>query len=162
MLLHQGDWILVARLMPQDTRAVKEEPRDGEPDDDGDVDGFAKARPRTLVVQRIDQMQIVMDTPKSYDAWQETMQKMVDLGAKGTDQQYDDIMDFLHRTITTIDVNSADAEELEIVLETSATTAQAIIARRETKKFTGLPDLKTIPGIDAATVDSKARLLFFN
>jgi len=121
-----------------------------------------EARSVIAVCGRCHDMQIVMDTPKSYDAWQETMQKMVDLGAKGTDQQYDDIMDFLHRTITTIDVNSADAEELEIVLETSATTAQAIIARRETKKFTGLPDLKTIPGIDAATVDSKARLLFFN
>jgi competence protein ComEA len=107
-------------------------------------------------------MQIVMDTPRSFDAWQGTMQKMVDLGAKGTDQQYDDIMDFLHRTMTTIDVNSAELDELEIVLDVSEATAHAIVARRETKKFTGLTDLKTIPGIDAATVDSKARLIFFN
>ena len=107
-------------------------------------------------------MQIVMDTPRSFDAWQGTMQKMVDLGAKGTDQQYDDIMDFLHRTMTTIDVNSADPDELEIVLNASQTTAQAIIARREIKKITSMPDLKSIPGIDAATVDSKARLIFFN
>ena len=107
-------------------------------------------------------MQIVMDTPRSFDAWQGTMQKMVDLGAKGTDQQYDDIMDFLHRTMTTIDVNSAGPDELEIVLNASEATAQAIVARRETKKFTGLADLKSIPGIDAATVDSKARLIFFN
>ncbi len=101
-------------------------------------------------------MQIVMDTPRSFDAWQGTMQKMVNLGAKGTDQQYDDIMDYLHRTMTTIDVNSAGPDELEIVLNASEATAQAIVARRETKKFTGLADLKSIPGIDAATVDSKA------
>ena len=107
-------------------------------------------------------MQIVMDTPRSFDAWQGTMQKMVDLGAKGTDQQYDDIMDFLHRTMTTIDVNSAELDELEIVLDVSEATAHAIVARREIKKFTGLADLKTVPGIDAATVDSKARLIFFN
>ncbi|HUD23831.1 MAG TPA: helix-hairpin-helix domain-containing protein [Acidobacteriaceae bacterium] len=107
-------------------------------------------------------MQIVMDTPRSYDAWHDSVQKMVDLGAKGTDQQYDDIMDFLHRTMTTIDVNSADPDELEIVLSVSETTAQAIVARRRTKKFTGLADLKSIPGVDATTVDSKARLIFFN
>ena len=121
-----------------------------------------EARAVIAVCGRCHDMQIVMDTPKSYDAWQETMQKMVDLGAKGTDQQYDDILDFLHRTITTIDVNSADVDELEIVLDTSPATAQAIVARREFKKFTGLSDLKTVPGIDAATVDSKARLIFFN
>jgi DNA uptake protein ComE-like DNA-binding protein len=59
-------------------------------------------------------------------------------------------------------VNSADPDELEIVLNASETTAQAIVARRRTKKITGLADLKSIPGIDAATVDSKARLIFFN
>src|ERR1035437_3157670 len=110
------------------------------------------------VCARCHDIQIVMDTPKSYDAWQDTVQKMVDLGAKGTGQQYDDIMDFLHRTITTIDVNSADPDELEIVLNASETTAQAIIARRRTKRFTGLADLKSISGVDKSIVDSKARL----
>jgi competence protein ComEA len=121
-----------------------------------------EARSVIAVCARCHDMQIVMDTPRSYDAWHDTVQNMVDLGAKGTDQQYDDIMDFLHRTMTTIDVNSADPDELEIVLNASETTAQAIVARRRTKKITGLADLKSIPGIDAATVDSKARLIFFN
>ncbi len=121
-----------------------------------------EAKSVITVCARCHDMQIVMDTPRSFDAWQGTMQKMVDLGAKGTDQQYDDIMDFLHRTMTTIDVNSAEPDELEIVLDVSEATAQAIVARREIKKFTSLADLKSIPGIDAATVDSKARLIFFN
>jgi competence protein ComEA len=107
-------------------------------------------------------LQIVMDTPKSYDAWHDTVQKMVDLGAKGSDDQYDDIMDYLHRTMTTIDVNSADADELEMVLNASATVAQAIVARRKTKKITGLADLKSISGVDASVVDAKARLIFFH
>jgi DNA uptake protein ComE-like DNA-binding protein len=107
-------------------------------------------------------LELVLNTPKSYDAWHDTVQKMIDHGAKGTDDQLDDVMDYLHRTVTTIDVNSADADELEIVLNVPEKTAQAIIGRRNTKKFTGLADLKTIPGVDAATVDSKARLIFFN
>ena len=114
------------------------------------------------VCARCHNLQIVMDTPKSYDAWHDTVQKMVNLGAKGTDEQYDDIMDYLHRTITTIDVNSADPDELEIVLNASETAAQAIVARRRTKRFTGLADLKSIPGVDASIVNKKARLIFFN
>ena len=107
-------------------------------------------------------LQIVKDTPMSYDAWHDTVQTMIDRGASGTDQQLDDIMDYLHRTLTTIDVNTADADELQIVLNVPATAAQAIIARRTTQKFTGLADLKSVPGVDASTVDSKARLIFFN
>jgi competence protein ComEA len=106
-------------------------------------------------------LQIVMDTPMSYDAWHDTVQTMVDRGASGTDEQFDDIMDYLHRTMTTIDVNTAPADELEIVLHVPEPTAQAIIARRGTKKFTGLADLKSVPGVDASTVDAKARLIFF-
>jgi competence protein ComEA len=102
-----------------------------------------------------------MDTPMSYDAWHDTVQTMVDRGASGTDEQFEDIMDYLHRTMTTINVNAADAEELEIVLNLPETVAKAIIARRSTRKFTGLTDLKSVGGVDASTVDAKARLIFF-
>jgi competence protein ComEA len=114
------------------------------------------------VCGRCHDLQIVRDTPKSYDDWHDTVQKMVDRGASGTDEQFEDIMDYLHRTITTINVNTAVAEELEIVLNVPETTAQAIIARRSTQKFTGLADLKSAPGVDASAVDAKARLIFFN
>jgi cytochrome c5 len=107
-------------------------------------------------------LQMVTNTPRSYDAWHDTVQKMLNLGAKATDDQLDDIMDYLHRTVTTIDVNSADPDELEIVLNASETTAQAIVARREKKKFNGPADLKSIPGVDAEMVDAKARMIFFN
>jgi hypothetical protein len=106
-------------------------------------------------------LEIVMDTPKSYGDWHDTVQAMVDRGATGTTEQFEDIMDYLHRTMTTIDVNSADADELEIVLNVSQPVAQAILARRTAKRFTGLADLKSVPGIDASSLDSKARLLFF-
>jgi DNA uptake protein ComE-like DNA-binding protein len=102
-----------------------------------------------------------MDTPMSYDAWHDTVQTMLDRGATGTDQQLADVMDYLHRTMTTIDVNTADAGELQIVLHVKEATAQAIIDRRGTQKFTSLAGLKSVPGVDASTVDSKAKLIFF-
>ena len=113
------------------------------------------------VCARCHNLQIVMDTPMSYDAWHDTVQTMMDRGATGTDQQFADVMDYLHRTMTTIDVNTADADELQLVLHVPEATAQAILARRSTQKFTGLADLESVPGVDASTMDSRARLIFF-
>jgi len=106
-------------------------------------------------------LQIVLNAPRSLDDWRDTMQKMVDRGASGTDAQYDDILDYLHRTMTTIDVNSADADELATVLAVPDSAVKLIIARRAGKKFADLNDLKSIPGVDAAIVDAKAKLIFF-
>lgn len=107
-------------------------------------------------------LELVQDTPRSYDDWHQTVQEMVDRGATGTDQQFEDIMDYLHRTLTTIDVNNADADELGIVLGVSGKVAQAIVRRRARRKFTGLADLESVPGTSAAALKAKARLIYFN
>jgi competence protein ComEA len=118
-------------------------------------------RSMRAVCAKCHNLQIVMDTPMSYGAWHDTVQTMMDRGATGTDQQFADVMDYLHRTMTTIDVNTADADELQIVLHVPEATAQAILARRNTQKFTGLADLKSVPGVNAAAADAKAKLIFF-
>jgi hypothetical protein len=106
-------------------------------------------------------LQVVMDTPMSYDDWHDTVQKMIDRGAVGTDDQLQDIMDYLHRTMTTINVNTADADELAIVLDVSDSVARTIVARRSKQKFSGLVDLKSVQGVDASAMDAKARLIYF-
>src|ERR1700681_401878 len=99
--------------------------------------GMAReSRSFKAVCARCHNLQLVMDTPMSYDAWHDTVQTMMDRGATGTDQQFADVMDYLHRTVTTIDVNTVDADELELVLHVPEVTAQAILARRSTQKFT--------------------------
>ncbi len=42
--------------MEEDVRAIEEEPRDGKVDDEGDVDGLAKARARALIVDGVEQV----------------------------------------------------------------------------------------------------------
>jgi competence protein ComEA len=120
-----------------------------------------EAKSLQAVCGKCHNLQIVTNTPRSLDDWRDTMQAMVDRGASGSDDQYDDILDYLHRTMTTIDVNSADADELMTVLNASESTVKLIMARRAGKKFADLADLKTVPGIDAAALDSKSRLLYF-
>lgn len=107
-------------------------------------------------------MQIVMDTPKDYDAWHDTVQKMIDRGAQGTPEEFDLVMDFLFQNMTTIDVNHADAEALMTVLHAPQSAADAIMARRASRKFKDLPDLEnSVPGLDRTVLEAKKRMIFF-
>lgn len=107
-------------------------------------------------------LEIVLDTPMDLDAWRDTLQKMVDQGATGTDEQFDDIMDYLHRTMTTININSAPLNELKIVLDVSADTARAIVIRRDQHAFADLRDVESVvPRAERDRIESRARLIFF-
>jgi recombinational DNA repair ATPase RecF len=115
-----------------------------------------------MVCTRCHGLELVRDTPRSYGEWHDTVQAMVDRGATGTNQQFEDVMDYLHRALTTININSADADELEIVLDVPAPVAQAIIKRRAQRQFTSLAELESVPGTHAAALRKKARLIFFH
>ncbi|HVV26983.1 MAG TPA: helix-hairpin-helix domain-containing protein [Rhizomicrobium sp.] len=107
-------------------------------------------------------MQIVMDTPKDYDAWHDTVQAMIDRGARGTPGELDLVMQFLFENMTTVDVNHADAESLMTVLHAPQSAADAIIARRATRPFKDLADLESaVPGLDARLLATKKRMIFF-
>ncbi len=107
-------------------------------------------------------MQVVLDTPKDYDAWHDTVQKMIDHGAQGTPEDFEAVMDFLFQNMTTVDVNHGDEEELMVVLHAPKTAADAIMARREKKPFKNLDDLEqSVPGLDKAVLDAKKRMIFF-
>jgi helix-hairpin-helix protein len=107
-------------------------------------------------------MQMVTDTPRDYDAWHDTVQKMIDRGARGTPEEFDLVMDFLFQNVTPIDVNHADAESLMAILHTSQETAQTIIARRTSRPFADLAELeKAVPGLDRALLEGKKRMIFF-
>jgi DNA uptake protein ComE-like DNA-binding protein len=107
-------------------------------------------------------MQIVMDTPKDYDAWHDTVQSMINRGAQGTPEEFEQVMQFLFENMTTIDVNHADQEELMTVLHASQETAGAIMARRTSRPFKDLADLESsVPGLDRTLLDAKKRMIFF-
>jgi len=107
-------------------------------------------------------MQLVLDTPKDYDDWHDTVQKMIDRGARGTPEEFDLVMDYLFQNMTPIDVNHADAETLMAILHTSQEAAQAIMTRRSSRPFADLADLqKAVPGLDRALLEGKKRMIFF-
>lgn len=113
------------------------------------------------VCGRCHDTELVADTPRSYEDWEDTVQTMIEQGARGTDAQFVSVMTYLYRTLTTVNANTSDAEDLAAALHASAPVADAIVARRANRKFTDLSDLKTVPGLDPAVLDAKAKLIFF-
>ena len=99
--------------------------------------------------------------------WQDTMDKMVALGAIGTQKEFDAIVDYLAKTypgeeVPKIKVNEARAIELESGLSLPRSQAAAIVQyRTQHGDFKSIEDLKKVPGIDVAKIEAKKdRLLF--
>lgn len=106
--------------------------------------------------------EIVMDTPKDYDAWRDTIQDMINRGAKGAPAEFDLIMQYLYQNMTTVDVNHSDADMLQTVLGAPPEAVAAIMARRQTQPFKDLADLEaSIPGLDGPALEAKRRMIFF-
>src|SRR5262249_1544200 len=96
------------------------------------------------------------DGLKSESEWKETIDVMVGLGAKGTEEQFDRVLRHLLHTQTKVNVNTATAAQIAPVLDISAATAEALVKRRTEKgPFLTLDDLKKVPGIDAAKRDAR-------
>ena len=88
--------------------------------------------------------------------WHETIEHMISIGAKGTDEQFESVMRVLERTLTKVNVNTATAEEIAPVIDVTNTTAQAVVKYRiEHGKFKTVDDLKKVPGLDAAKVEAR-------
>ena len=99
--------------------------------------------------------------------WQATMDKMVALGAIGSQKEFDAIVDYLAKTypgedVPKIKVNEARAIELESGLSLPRSQAAAIVQyRTQHGDFKSMEDLKKVPGIDVAKIEAKKdRLLF--
>lgn len=99
--------------------------------------------------------------------WQATMDKMVALGAKGTQQELDAVVDYLALTypgeeVPKIKVNEARAVELESGLSLPRSQAAAIIQyRTQHGDFKSIDDLKKVPGVDVAKIEARKDRLQF-
>jgi competence protein ComEA len=93
---------------------------------------------------------------RSAAEWDQTVDLMASLGAKGTDEQFDRVMRFLLRNLTQVNVNTATAPELALVLDVSNAAASAVVKYRgQNGKFKALEELKKVPGLNAAKRDAR-------
>jgi len=98
------------------------------------------------------------------ERWSEVVDDMVMKGAVGTDDEIDQVIDYLAANFPfkTVNVNKASADDLSSDLGISAADAAAIVKSRTVKgSFKVLQDLTKIPGIDAKRIQKvKDRIEF--
>ena len=98
---------------------------------------------------------------RTWSEWQDIFHQMSGYGVEATDEQWNHIYRYVQKTLTEIDVNHADEDELSDVLGVDEKTAIAIVQRRSDRKFNTAEDLEAMPGVDRATIEAvKPRLLF--
>jgi competence protein ComEA len=109
----------------------------------------------------------VLGRAHSAEEWGEIVGKMAELGAEGTDDEFNEVVNYLATNFPPkpaadrkVNVNKASARELETGLELPAKEAEAIIRYRDEKgSFKSLDDLKKVPGLDYKSVEAKKERL---
>ena len=100
-------------------------------------------------------------------AWQGTLDKMLALGARISDNEYTVILDYLTKSfppdeLPKLNVNKAGAIDFESRLSLPRSQAAAIIDyRTKNGPFKTIDDLKKIPGVDFAKIEAKKDKLAF-
>ena len=99
--------------------------------------------------------------------WDETITKMINMGAKVPDSNYDAILGYLSKNFgpdapLPIKINKANAVELESLLLLKRSESAALLHYREDHgPFKTLDDLRKIPGVDFKKIEAKKDLLIF-
>lgn len=101
------------------------------------------------------------------DGWSQTMSKMAAFGMKSTDKDYSLVLSYLTvhyppEDLPPVNVNKAPAIELEARLSLRRSQAAALISYRKAHgDFKSLDDLKKVPLLDFALLESKKDQMVF-
>ncbi len=102
------------------------------------------------------------------DGWKDVISKMVSLGAKGTDAEFEAVLDYFSthfkgEASKPLNLNAASAVELESIVGLLRKEAQAWIEHRSKVAPCKTPDdLKKVKGIDFKKIDARRdRLVCF-
>jgi competence protein ComEA len=100
------------------------------------------------------------------DGWTDTISKMIDQGAQGTDAQFAAILNYLVKNFgpesAKININKAAAKDLETQLGITAKESEAIVKYRDEKgPFKEIADLKNVPDLDYKKIEAKKDRLAF-
>ena len=108
--------------------------------------------------------EIVLGKPHSEDGWGAIVADMVQRGAKGTDDEFYEVIEYLTKNIKAlpkVNVNKAGWQALAALLDVPEKDAQALVTAREKEPFKSVDDLKKVPGIAAAKVDAQKNRIEF-
>lgn len=103
----------------------------------------------TRVCSTCHDAQRILSNRRTKDQWGEVIDKMVERGAQGSDDDFAGVMDYLIAHYGRINVNRGVAKDLATVLKVSDKDAEAIEAfRKANGPFTDFDALAKVPEID--------------
>ena len=107
-------------------------------------------------------MDVTVSRRESADGWNAVVLQMIKRGAKGTNDQFGEVVDYLAEHFPKsqpeprIAVNTASVEELVAGLGISEKEAAAVVRYRDEKgKFKSFEDLGKVPDIDVSKLEAK-------
>ncbi len=97
--------------------------------------------------------------------WAGTVADMIDRGAKGTDDEFEIVLDYLSQNFgpdSKVNVNTAPLEELKSILGLTEDESKSVIAWRDANgPFREWQDLQKVAGIDAKKIEAKKNWIAF-
>jgi len=100
-------------------------------------------------------------------AWEDTIIKMMKLGAQGSDEELEAVLNYLSTNFGTetpgpIDINKSRAVDLEAGLLLKRSQAKEIVEYREKNgPFRSIDDLRNVPGVDFQAIEAKKSRIVF-
>ena len=102
------------------------------------------------------------DMPRNKDDWQGVLDQMAAIGATATDDQWDQVLQYLLRNHAKVDVNRALAADIAPVLGVTPEIAAAIVRQRTAGgPFKTLDDVARVPGVDAKKLTARKDRITF-
>jgi competence protein ComEA len=101
------------------------------------------------------------------DGWKTTVNKMIGLGAQGTEREFAAVIEYLSahyaaEALPRLNVNKAKAIDFETRLSLKRSQAAAVIDyRAKHGNFKSIEDLKRVPGVDTVKIEEKKDILEF-
>ena len=98
------------------------------------------------------------------DGWNAVIEDMIRRGAKGEEEEWAEISDYLVAQLSPVkvNVNQAAAEAIADALTLKPDQAQAIVKHREANgPYKSLEDLQKVPSLNASTLEAKKNSIEF-
>ena len=104
----------------------------------------------------------IRETKRTRGGWEEVIEKMIEKGATGSDQDFDLTLQYLLANYGMVNINQSPAEEIAIVIGLLPKEAEAIVAyRKEKGNFKNYDALAQMPGVDVKKLDAKKDVMLF-
>lgn len=102
---------------------------------------------------------VIQNHRQSRDEWISTIQKMIQTGAEGTEEQFGAVLEYVVKNYGPaaphVKINEASAADIERGLTLTAKEAAAIVKYRTDKgSFKAIEDLKKVPDLDFKKIEA--------